>query len=1337
MDEKDKNQQVAKTATEDKSNSGGTFGSGPVSGYDTSSGTLLYSASDDILKGQAYMMYDNVKHLVGTQEQYQPRAGSRKIVNFRQDYVVLIRKKLFYAANAANQQIGKDTEQEKKENAKQEGEKKLKNNSDDSVTSKGNYMRTYKIDVFTNISISHSILSAGTCSITMKGNERVMCYEHGGENDNTNPSIDDLIGDFEHGGIHSSYTMDYESSSIKKQINQVQAQQSVNAKNDRQNNIVHNYDKDGNQIGNRTITTIGGATQVEQTQDLDYYQEHETHIKTTAEGRSDSLDLDLAEDYTILPDQPTPVETQTPKSDWKIVEKCDFEAMDEVWVFGKSNFERNKNGEFKMNQIFFGYINDVKKTHSSGSSNGCVVSITAKDQLKLLELSYVSTQPSMIAGTTMNGAPGIDIRWGRQDARAFGTMEIYNPYEVMAVMAEQGADKANDEQQKVLQSLWKSFALKDVFSGMRLEQIIRQVCSDAGVPPWYLTKRIEPIQFPPFTYNIKQSSSDQVFSAATETRLKVCRRATQDLMLEFFADEEGNIVMKCPNYALGANTKVANNMGYEQLKGGLLNSPYLGLYNMTNEYWAIQSEDITKKALEKENKEDNAETRQVFTKEYKEYKYAEAAQKAVEYCNGDVNQAQYLLSGSTITNPVANRLMRGDVSVKIEDGMTLYDLAQSYMGDGNKYGEIYTRNKSLFLAANASENELSKLKGQIISIPTKGAQDADKNDYAKQLENETKMRYDAWQAAGGKKYEDQKVSNGTISKQKFESTKHMWYEHTLSELTDELIPEIPQEYIIGFTLTDSDENLFNMYEVNITGDFSPFDSGGPQTQIRRVFPDLDSMIRFGCRPNPKVFNFPHMGNKDNAQMLCYMLCAKSVAERYSATLNMIEDSSIKIGNPIRFFAYDEHPHKPLGSQEHGSSVPSALSTMSNSQQQVSLQDASNAITSQVQNTFQNEIAESLQTISTLSSGGEVTQSSQKENSKSGINEINPEVYNDGDDFNVILGKLAGSEYKGVGASWLALQTDAQSIYYVSAIRRDIQMGSKESTMTLTLTHGRMLGKPSCIDQMMLLYKTYYDTNTGFCPDLSIIMAIRDKYKGNTQPYCVKAGDTLASILQDIYGVDISLPQLKPLEEQKEEDLLADQQSTYSLTSKGTKTDSIHYKPYQNGWKRLVYESEGEYWKFANGGTGSGEKIDDYKVYVYDGDQTKFVYVGYKKDAKTKYTEQEPYVSSGSGQESYSNFVKEVGDALLKEFNKNARQESKKPQETTKPQSEQEQITALQKQNERGQNNINQANETIREIEAIPSEQLQQKLKLRQAQQAITTWKKVMKENNEKIKGLGG
>ncbi len=1264
-DTKEQNEALNRT----KENSSESSSNGGSIGYDASAGTVVYSANDDILKGQAYKMYDNTQHLVGTQEQYQPRAGSRKIVNFRQDYVVLIRKKLFYAANASNQQIGKAEENNT--------DGTLKSQDDTSITSKGNYMRTYKIDNFTNLSISHSILSSGTCSVTMKGNERVMCYEHSLTNDKANPSIDDLIADMEHGGIHSSYTMDYESSSIKNATANINAQQNANQKKKRE--IEGWKDKNGNMVGDRTITTIGGATQVERTDIKDYYQESYTNVKIVGENRQDALELERPYSYKIKPD-----DIETPKSEWKIAEKCDFEAMDEVWVFGKSNFERDSSGEFKMNQIFFGYINDVKKTHASGGTNGCVISISAKDQLKLLELSYVSTQPSMIAGTTMSGSPGIDLRWGRQDPKHFGTVEIYNPYEVMAIMGEKGADASSEEQQMALQSLWKSFALKDIFGGLALEKIIRQMCLDAGIPPWYLTERIEPIQFPPFTVNIKQSSSDQVFSAATESRLRVCRRAVQDLLLEFFADEEGNIVMKCPNYALGANTKVKNNMGYSQLKGGLLNSESLGLYNMTNEYWAIQQEDITKKAIEKEGSDEelknkgymkkpgtdenskpnekngeikgndgvyirdpSVEERKVFTKEYKEYKDARDGYKIAEYCHFDINAAQYLASGSDITDSVANRLMRGTVGVEIKDGMTLYDVAEAYTGDGNNWQEIYDSNRELFDSMNASPQELSKLKGKVISVSTHKSEDLDKNDYAAKLQSEVDLRYKQWQAAGGQIYESEFVSDGSISKSKFESVKHKWYDHTLSELTDELIPEIPQEYIMGFTLTDSDENLFNMYEVNITGDFSPFDSSGPQTQIRRVFPDLNSMIRFGCRPNPKVFNFPHMGNKNNAHLLAYMLCAKSVAERYSATLNMIEDSSIKIGNPIRFFAYDEHPHKPLGSQEQGSYVSSALSDMSNSKKQITLQDASNAISSSVMNTFSNEISNSLQNIS----GGN-TQTSM--NLGGGGNQLNKILTEDGDDVNITVGKVAGSGYKGVGASWLAQQTDAQSIYYVSAIRRDIQMGAKESTMTLTLTHGRMLGKPSVIDQMMLLYKTYYDTNTGYCPDLSEIMAIRDKYVGNTQTYVIKAGDTLTSIAKDIYGLEIAQPQLKKIEGkdgQNEEDLRADQYSTFRLSDEGKDATKLDFKPFQNGWKRRTYESHGEYYKVSQGGTGSASKVSDYTIYVYDFDKTKFVYVGLKEDAKSQYTEQEPYVSSNSGTESYAEFVKRVAQGIHRDANK--------------------------------------------------------------------------------------
>ena len=501
--------------------------------------------------------------------------------------------------------------------------------------------------------------------------------------------------------------------------------------------------------------------------------------------------------------------------------------------------------------------------------------------------------------------------------------------------------------------------------------------------------------------------------------------------------------------------------------------------------------------------------------------------------------------------------------------------------------------------------------------------------------------------------EERKSSQGSMPKEKFEKTKRRWYDHTLAELTDELIPEIPQEYILGFTTTDSDENLFNMYEVNITGDFSPFDSNGPQTQIRRVFPDLDSMIRFGCRPNPKVFNFPHMGNKNNAHLLGYMLCAKSVAERYSATLNMIEDSSIRIGNPVRFFAYDEHPKKPLASQENGSAVSSAYSDMSNSQAPVSLQDAANAISGNVARNFLDINAES------LSSSGNTVQASM--GGETG--ELHKVITEDGDDFNVTIGQLAGSRYKGVGASYLATQTDAQTIYYVSAIRRDIQMGAKESTMTLTLTHGRMLGQPSVLDQMMLLYKTYYDSNTGYCPDLIELNIIRVKYEGNTQQHVIKAGDTLISLAKEYYGLEIVQPQFKPVEGeggQNEEDMLADEYSTFALTDKGQKSDVIDYQPYTNGWKRRTYESHGEYWKVSNGGTGSAEKAGEYTVYVYDFDQTRFVYVGLKEGGKGEYTEQQPKVADNNGQQSYTQWVKEVADTLYKEANKGsgATQESK-------------------------------------------------------------------------------
>ena len=72
------------------------------------------------------------------------------------------------------------------------------------------------------------------------------------------------------------------------------------------------------------------------------------------------------------------------------------------------------------------------------------------------------------------------------------------------------------------------------------------------------------------------------------------------------------------------------------------------------------------------------------------------------------------------------------------------------------------------------------------------------------------------------------------------------YDQSLSEMTDALIPEIPQEYVISFNLTDSDKQLYNMYEVNIEGDFGIFDKGGLKLN--------DITIKFRTNNSPENFN---------------------------------------------------------------------------------------------------------------------------------------------------------------------------------------------------------------------------------------------------------------------------------------------------------------------------------------------------------------------------------------------------------------------------------------------------------------------------------------------------
>ena len=144
------------------------------------------------------------------------------------------------------------------------------------------------------------------------------------------------------------------------------------------------------------------------------------------------------------------------KYGWKFAEKCDWEPMDEIYIFAKSNIRRvddawiedpqNKGskifkkgtGAYSMLPIFFGYIDSVNKTFQAGKG-GLIMNIQASDHLKLLDLSYVTNYPSILPGVSNGGA--IDIRWAQDK---FGNFLIHEPfYNIGKSEKGSSAEKAN------------------------------------------------------------------------------------------------------------------------------------------------------------------------------------------------------------------------------------------------------------------------------------------------------------------------------------------------------------------------------------------------------------------------------------------------------------------------------------------------------------------------------------------------------------------------------------------------------------------------------------------------------------------------------------------------------------------------------------------------------------------------------------------------------------------------------------------------------------------------------------------------------------------------------
>ena len=943
-----------------------------------------YNFSKDLEKLSKVKKFNKEQQLDGIQHD----PNKMKSTIFKQDYVVIIRKKLYYA-------ISQEDEEQ--------------------------YIRVYQVNNFMNLNTSHNVYGTpGTCSVTIKGAERVICAEQ-----------------------------------IQEDIQHWQTWQRMLG------GWLNINDGDGN-----NSWTMG---------------ESDWALKD-----SDGLDLKNM------------LKAREAKYGWKFAEKCDWEPMDEIYIFGKTRNKklRDENGMYPFKPIFFGYIDQVVKTYNAGPGQGLLIKITASDQLKLLNYSRVANAPAKMPGVIAVG--GYDISYNLPKDKWGSFILNDDLYEA------NGDDKI-------------PYLYTNVFAGKPPYEIITQLALDAGIPKKYLDTRIEKIMKVPFVQQLTGQNIELLVANAS-SRLQFCKDAAAKLFVEFFCDEEGNIVLKIPSYALGVNRLPLNNMNQnidkniydtlydplKDMKNTATNSLTNNTTNLTNttsinsnstdyrnrflnagkekigypyiwgaagpnsfdcsglvswclnqigldvgrldvlQFYDNKSKSINKSELKTGDLafhnpygddahiaiciNDNNGLRWLYAsssqKKYFETIPPEAKDEHTlgqviinddSYFQGDWHWTNYgniidvlipKITTTTTTNLTNTTNIKFIPPTKVEkviypikNGDTLSIIAFQFFNNKDWWNEIYNDNKETI------GNDPNTIKvGQKLIIYQRDINDEAQNNKAKQMR--TKDSNDKLA---------QKLNNDPTKNNTMGSSIKMG--KTLAEQTDQLIPEIQPEDIISFTMIDSDREIYNMCEVQLEMnliDTSQQVSTNPQT-VRRISSDLNSIARFGIRPSPGVISTPLINSVAEAEIFGIMLINTSMSKKITGTLNMIEDSAIKIGDPIRFFTYDEHPYKET-------------------------------------NLF--------------------------------------------------------PTYNG------------QSVFYVDAIERSINI-TNVSTMTLTLKAGRMMGQESVFDQMLLLYRYYFDEIpiTDFSSEVNMEII-------TTNPYTIKESDTWAKILFEQYKITAESKNIK-------------------------------------------------------------------------------------------------------------------------------------------------------------------------------------------------------------------
>lgn len=468
------------------------------------------------------------------------------------------------------------------------------------------------------------------------------------------------------------------------------------------------------------------------------------------------------------------------KYNWAYAEKCDFEPMDEIHIFSKSPV-KNKDGYYEFKKIFFGYIGTITKQFNA-TGNGPSISITAFDQVRLMELSRVIIK----GGSPMTEEVGTAYRFD-----GVGNFIVEDDPLTYSDLNINDMDESTGEFARLLR---QSIFYKDnAFAYTLLHELIIRHCIASGIPIDFLKNRIELINRAPFFSD--PAGNAEISYSEFKDRYSICKEGANKLNIEFFCDEEGQIVLKIPTYNIGINRKKDNNLGIEAQ--------------------VVYDKGITRR-------------------------YVKVGDIEV-----DQNYSNYTYT------PLKNE--------------TLWEIARRFFGDASMWTKVHALNKDVITAENGGNSYVPA--GKEIRI-----KEGKNKEYEEQL------------------YTDESYNNDG--------------DFTLASLTDRYVPIIYPEEIIQFTFNDSESGIYTAAEVKID---IPYINGQqvPIPMNTRAVADFDLIRKFGLRVMPiSGTTIPTDGA--SAEVYAGLMIMRSLAMRYTGSLNMIENPNIRIGMPIRLFLYDEH-----------------------------------------------------------------------------------------------------------------------------------------------------------------------------------------------------------------------------------------------------------------------------------------------------------------------------------------------------------------------------------------------------------------------------------------------